>query len=148
MGRLSSLRAPLSFLADKSAWERSGHPSIAAAWVEAAADRRLLTCSVVRYELLYSTQDLSRFYALAEQLAAYRDLPITAATHRAAHAAMRELAAAGPLHHRVPLSDLLIAAAAQEAGVPVVHCDAHFDRIATVLAVESRWLVDPAPPGG
>ncbi len=63
----------------------------------------LMTCSVVRYELQYSTQDLAAFDALGVQLAAFGDLPVTASTHRAAHAAMRELAAAGPLLHRVPL---------------------------------------------
>ncbi len=100
-----------------------------------------MTCSVVRYELQYSTQDLAAFDALGAQLAAFGDLPVTASTHRAAYAAMRELAAAGPLLHRVPLPDLLIAATAAEAGVAVVHCDAHFDRLATVLPFESHWLV-------
>lgn len=146
MGPIDAVVGP--FLADKSAWERSRRVEVGEAWRRALDENRVLTCSIVRYEVLYSAREVTEFDAISERMAAYRDLPITAATHRAAHAAMRELAAAGPLHHRVPLSDLLIAAAAQEAGVPVVHCDAHFDRIATVLAVESRWLVDPAPPGG
>lgn len=131
------------FLADKSAWERSQRPAVAEAWLRALGESRILTCSIVRYEVLYSARDLVEFDAISTGMAAYRDLAITASTHRAAHAAMRELAATGPLHHRVPLSDLLIAAAASEAGVAVVHCDAHFDRIATVMPVESRWLVPP-----
>lgn len=144
---MGSLSAPFPFLVDKSAWERRNHPSIDDAWRAAVRDGRLLTCSVTRYELLFSAQDLAGFDALADRLAYFRDLPITASTHRAALSAMRELAAAGPLHHRVPLSDLLIAAAAAEAGVAVVHCDAHFDRIATVMPVESRWLVPPEELG-
>jgi predicted nucleic acid-binding protein len=44
----------------------------------------------------------------------------------------------------VKFPDLLIAAAAQDAALGVLHYDAHFDRLATVLSFESRWL---APPG-
>jgi len=65
--------------------------------------------------------------------------PFPASVQRAAMAAMRELAARG--EHRVNLSDLLIAAAAQEAGVGVLHCDGDFDLLATALAFESRWLL-------
>lgn len=140
MGRLS---LPVAFLADKSAWERSNHPLVREEWLDAVEERRVLICSVVRYELQYSARDLQGFDALGSDLAIFRDLPVTAPTHRAAHAAMRELAASGPLHHRVPLPDLLIAATAAEAGVAVVHCDAHFDRLATVLPFESSWLVPP-----
>lgn len=52
---------------------------------------------------------------------------------------MRDLAQRG--QHRVKLSDLLIAAAAQEASVGVLHCDADFDLLATALSFDSRWLV-------
>jgi predicted nucleic acid-binding protein len=38
----------------------------------------------------------------------------------------------------------LIAAAAQEAGVGVLHYDRHYDRLAKVLNFESVWI---APPG-
>ncbi|MDQ6803433.1 MAG: hypothetical protein M3065_00380 [Actinomycetota bacterium] len=41
---------------------------------------------------------------------------------------------------QIPLGDVL----AQEAGVGVIHYDRDFDRLAGVLAFESRWL---APPG-
>jgi predicted nucleic acid-binding protein len=44
----------------------------------------------------------------------------------------------------VKFPDLLIAAAAQDAALSVLHYDAHFDRLADVLSFESRWL---APPG-
>jgi hypothetical protein len=40
--------------------------------------------------------------------------------------------------------DLLVAAAAQDAGLGVLHYDAGFDVLATVLDFESRWI---APAG-
>lgn len=133
------------FLADKSAWERQGHASVRAAWDRAVHESRIVTCAAVRYEILYSARDAEEYDAISAVLAAFRDLPLTASIHRAALGAMRELSATGPLHHRVPLPDLLIGAAAADAGVAVVHCDAHFDRIAAVLGFESRWLVPPSP---
>ena len=37
--------------------------------------------------------------------------------------------------------DLLIAAAAESAGVPVLHCDADFDRIAAITGQPTRWAL-------
>ena len=98
----------------------------------------------MRLELLYTAADLSAFDAVARDQATLRDVPVTASVQRAATTAMRELAEQGPLHHRVPVADLLIAAAAQEASVGVLHYDRHYDRLAKVLSFESRWL---APAG-
>jgi len=41
----------------------------------------------------------------------------------------------------VPITDALIAATAAERGVGVLHYDEHFDRLASVLEFESRWIV-------
>jgi predicted nucleic acid-binding protein len=62
----------------------------------------------------------------------------------AAVTAMRELSRLGGLHHRVQMADVVIAACAQEAGMGVLHYDAHFDRLAEVMEFESRWI---APAG-
>lgn len=96
---------------------------------------------VVKLELLYSTRDRMEFAHLERRLDDMREAPLDRVVVRTAVAAMRELAALGPLHHRVPITDVLIAAAAAERGVGVLHYDEHFDRIASVLGVESRWIV-------
>jgi len=44
-------------------------------------------------------------------------------------------------HRRVPPVDLLVAASAEAAGVPLVHYDRDYERIAAVSSVEQRWLV-------
>jgi predicted nucleic acid-binding protein len=79
------------------------------------------------------------------RLAELREAPLTKGAIQAARSAIAELAEAGPLHHRAPVADLLIAAAAAEKGVGVLHCDRHFDRLAGVLGFESRWLLREAP---
>jgi predicted nucleic acid-binding protein len=128
-------------LADKSAWERASDPTVSAEWADALVAGRVVTCLPVRYELLYSARDAESFMALESRLAALRDFALTASIQRTAMAAQRDLAELGPLHHRVPLPDLLIAAVAQEHGLVVVHEDRHFDTIQRVLAFAAHWLL-------
>jgi predicted nucleic acid-binding protein len=129
-------------LADKSAWERSGHPTVLEGWRQALRTQRICSCMVVRYELLYSARDASEFSATESYLSLLRDIPVTISVQRAALGAMRALAERGL--HRVPLPDLLVAAAAESAGLDVVHYDRHFDVLTEVLDFGSRWL---APSG-
>jgi predicted nucleic acid-binding protein len=96
---------------------------------------------VVKLSLLYSAPDQLELARLERQLGDMREAPLDRVVARTAVATLRELAALGPLHHRVPITDVLIAAAAAERGVGVLHYDEHFDRIAAVLGVESRWIV-------
>ena len=127
------------FIADTSAHHRAGEARVRDSWIAAYEQGVLLTCLVVRFELLYSARSVDEFEETERNLADLRDIPITVSVQRAAMAAMRELAARG--EHRVKLSDLLVAAAAQEAGVGVLHCDGDYDLLATALAFESRWLL-------
>ena len=78
----------------------------------------------VRLGLLYSTRDRREFAAVEQRLDDMREVPLDRSALRTAVAAMRNLAAIGPLHHRVPITDALIAAAATERGVGVLHYDA------------------------
>ena len=58
---------------------------------------------------------------------------------------MQELAQRSSLGHRaVKHQDLLIAAAAEAAGLPVLHYDQDFERIAAVTGQPVEWL---APRG-
>ena len=66
-------------------------------------------------------------------LDALREVPIGDRVWRRATDVLQLLAEAGPLHHRsVPVPDLLIAAAAELAELPVLHYDRHFEIIAAV----------------
>lgn len=127
------------FIADTSAHHRAGDVRVRDEWIAAYEQGVLLTCLVVRFELLYSARNAEEFEEIERNLADLREVPITVSVQRAAMAAMRKLAA--HWEHRVRLSDLLIAGAVQEAGAGVLHCDPDFDLLATALAFESRWLV-------
>ena len=145
---MARARAPYGggvFIADTSAWARAHDHRVRRTWLAALGNRQIATCPLVKLELLYSTRSELDFDELAEHLAHLRDVPITRSVTNAALAAFRDLAAAGPLFHRsVKLPDLLIAAAAADVSVGVLHYDAHFDRLARVLPFESRWI---APSG-
>lgn len=129
------------YIADTSAWAHAAHARVRKRWSEALRNGQILSSPIVRLELLYSTRDGDAFDRLAGDLAQLRDVPLTRSVTNAAQQAFRELAHVSPLYHRsVKIPDLLVAAAAQDAGVGVLHYDEDFDALATVLEFESRWI--------
>jgi predicted nucleic acid-binding protein len=131
-------------IADTSAWSRASHPLIRDLWAAALRGRQIATCSIVMLELLYSARNAREFTIIEAEQALLRDVPVAGSAQRAAIGALRDLASDGPGQHRVPLADALIAAAAQDAGVDVLHYDHHYDRLAQALHFRSVWI---APPG-
>ncbi|HWB69460.1 MAG TPA: hypothetical protein VG518_05740 [Solirubrobacterales bacterium] len=64
---------------------------------------------------------------------------------RAVVSLMRELAAGGSHGaHRYPLTDLTVAAAAQDAGIGILHFDQHLERLGDHLGVGAFWIGHPA----
>ena len=131
-------------IADTSVRQRTNHPALREPWAAAIRAGSVATCSIVTLELLYSARDAAAVHRLETVQAALRDVPLTLSVQRAAIGALRTLADRGPLHHRIPAADALIAAAAQDAGIGVLHYDEDFDRLAEVMSFESRWI---APRG-
>jgi predicted nucleic acid-binding protein len=54
---------------------------------------------------------------------------------------LQDLLAASGDHRRVPPVDLLIATTAEQAGVPLIHYDRDYERIAGVSTLQHHWLV-------
>ena len=138
----------MAALADTSAWVWSRKPSYS--HLRQAFDERLLagsiaTCAMVKLELLYSTRSASEFRERRAQLDLLDNCPIGEGQWSRALDVMNALADAGGLHHRaVKWADLLIAAAAEAAGVAVLHYDEDYARIAVVTRQPIEWL---APQG-
>lgn len=133
-------------IADLSAINRADHPSVCQEVADAFNARQIVTCTVVTLEVLYSARNREELEDFEATQAMLRDIPMTDSIHRAALTAIRELARHGAGRHRVPVADVLIAAAAQEAGVGVLHYDRHFDRLAEVLHFRSVWLAPAGSP--
>ena len=105
-------------------------------------DGEVGTCDAVRLELLYSARNISEFREITHELDALQTMPIGETEWRRALDVYEALAARGGAHQRqVKHLDLLIAAAAESADVPVLHCDADFDRIAKVTGQPTRWAL-------
>lgn len=128
---------PLVF--DTSAWNRQHDPSVRARWYATAESDLLAVCPVVALELLASARDEQKFTDLDWTLAELQQAPVTRGAGTAAIGASRELRG----ERRIPAADYLIAAAAAERGVGVLHYDHHFDLLCRVLGIESVWVAKP-----
>lgn len=96
---------------------------------------------MVVLELLRSARDESSFVALRDGLDELLDLPIRRGEWDRAADVMHALLERHPLgHRRVALADLLIAAAAESAEVPVLHYDRDFELIAGVTGQPVRAI--------
>lgn len=101
----------------------------------------MLTCMPVLMELLYSAQRPHDFHYMRREYGALTTCPIGPPEWDRAVEIYGLLADRGPLHQRqVGHADLLIAAAAEAAGVPVLHYDGDFDLITEVSGIDTRWV--------
>ena len=102
---------------------------------------QIATCDMVRLELLYSTRNATEFASLRTELDALPDCPIGIEQWARALDVYERLAHQGGLHHRaVPHPDLLIAAAAETAGITVLHYDEDYDRISAITGQHVQRL--------
>ena len=101
----------------------------------------IATCDPVKFELLWIERDASAIAARRDELDALRTVASGERVWRRALDVLELLAARGRLHHRqVRMPDLLIAAAAERAELPLLHYDRHFEVIASVTGQEVRAL--------
>lgn len=129
-----------TLLVDTSAWHRRRTPAVAE---RLKLDlHRMATTEPVRLEVLYSARDADEYDALVDELDGLILVPCQRSALLRALEVQRLLAGQGPLHHRsVKIGDLMIAAAAEIAGIAVVHYDEDYDRIAGVTGQMVEWIV-------
>lgn len=129
-------------LADTSAWTASRRQAEQErAFGERLAAGEIATCDAVMMELLRGTRDAAELERRRADLDVLRRCPISERVWRRAMDVMHALAEHGPFHHRrPPLVDLLVAAAAEAAEVPVLHYDRHFELIAEVTGQPVRAI--------
>lgn len=130
-----------------SAWARLGAPSLPAerrddiaGWIASGA---VATCLPFLLEAGYSARSAADHAQLLTRLGALPRVEVDEHVTELAVEAQAALARMG--HHRVPPSDLVIAACAHASGRGVLHYDHDFDRVAehTALRFESVWLAEP-----
>jgi predicted nucleic acid-binding protein len=102
-------------------------------------DGLIATCAIVDLEVLYSSRNLREYEGVLDERRSLDSAPITRNVMEKAIELQHELARRG--HHRLTIPDLVISAAAQAAGLVVLHYDADFERIAAAGGADNEWVV-------
>ena len=135
-------------LADTSAWSASRRDaSVRGDFDARVVNGDIATAPMVKLELLHSARNPREFAEMQAELDALPECRIEGAEWVRAIDVYHELCRRGPgndAHRAVSHPDLLIAAAAEAAGVPLLHYDGDYDAIAAVTGQPTRWL---APRG-
>ncbi|HEX6454996.1 MAG TPA: PIN domain-containing protein [Solirubrobacterales bacterium] len=132
-------------LADTSAWTQARRDASARKLLLGAIERGdVHWCWPVRYELMVDARGQDDIAAVERSLEGLREVPVDRSVQRTVFSMMREMAASGSHgSHRFPLTDLTVAAAAQGAGLEILHFDRHFERLSTQLGVAAYWISSP-----
>lgn len=137
------------YLADTSAWavaqRRNAAPELRETFGRLLVGGEIATCGPVKWELLHSTNNAAEFRARRDDLEALDQAALDEADWRRALDVCQGLAEQGSaLHRAVKLPDALVAAAAERAGLAVLHYDKDFELIAAVTGQPCEWI---APRG-
>ena len=133
-------------LADTSAWMRARRDPKARDLLLAAIERDdVCWCWPVRYELMADARGSDGIAAVERTLEGLREIAVDRNVQRMVLATMRDLAAAGSHGaHRYPLTDLVVAAAAGDSAVGIVHFDQHLERLGDHLGADAHWISRPS----
>ncbi|MGO9155570.1 PIN domain nuclease [Mycobacterium sp.] len=129
----------LRFLLDTSVVKRLGRSEVRQVVEPLAIAGELARASICDLEVGYSARNAEEWDRLVGALDAFELVDSTAAHQRRALQVQRLLAQRSQRGRKIP--DLLIAAAAEELGIAVLHYDADFDLIASVTGQRCQWVV-------
>jgi predicted nucleic acid-binding protein len=122
-------------------WARDRRFPVLASWFNTQVKAgRVLLCDLVALELIRLAPNASRAKEVATRLDALESIPMRTELWQRARESQALLSANGD-HRRVPPVDLLIGAAAEQAGVPLIHYDRDYERLAQVSALQQHWFV-------
>lgn len=132
-------------LADTSVWAQKSHPLLRDWFASAVEAGEIAGCDMIALELLHSARNPAEFALVEEGLRGLPWVEADAADWLRARDVYRVLGRRPGMPQRsVKHPDLLIAAAAERAGLTVVHYDADYDVIAEITGQQVRWV---APRG-
>jgi predicted nucleic acid-binding protein len=132
-------------LVDTSAWIVAGRvPEARELLLDAVGRGQVSWCWPVRYELSIDARGPDGIAAVDRTLEGLREIAVDRAVQARVLSVMRELASTGSHGaHRLPLTDLTVAVAAQAAGLDVLHHDRHFERLGDLLGIRTPWITRP-----
>jgi predicted nucleic acid-binding protein len=129
------------YLIDKSALARMPLEAVQSRLGPIIESGEAATCAIIDLEVLFSTRNHAEHERVRQRRSfAYQSVPITEEILRRAIKIQSELARTG--RHRVPIPDLIIAAAAEAAGLTLLHYDRDYDLIAEITHQPVEWVVE------
>lgn len=129
----------MPYLIDKSALAHMEHPRVRARVAPIIESGEAATCAIIDLEVLYSTRNHTEHRRTrARREFAYQRVVLTDGIFRRAIEVQGLLSQNG--RHRLPIPDLIIAAAAESARMTVLHYDSDFDTIAAVTNQDVEWV--------
>jgi hypothetical protein len=132
-------------LADTSVWARKAHPLVRDWFAAAIETGEIAGCDMIGLELLHSARNPAEFALIEDGLRGLSWVEPHAADWLRAREVYRVLGGRpGMTQRSVKHPDLLIAAAAERAGLTLVHYDADYEAIAEITGQSVRWA---APRG-
>ncbi len=115
-------------------------PSVQARLVPILETGQAASCAIVDLEVLYSVRSAEDHERTRQRRRlAYEHVELNDAVFEQAMDTQGELAKSG--RHRIPIPDLIIAAAAESARLTVLHYDHDYDVIAEVTGQAMEWVV-------
>lgn len=127
-------------LADTSALARLHHDDVAARINPLFLGGQVATCAIVDLEVLRAARNAAEHEEMWLDRQLLPRAPIDERCADRAAEVQGALAAQGQ-HRGMPIADLLIAAAAERAGLTVLHYDRDFERIAAITGQPTEWVV-------
>lgn len=129
----------LTHLLDTSVVSRLGRPEVRVVIEPLAHAGRLGRAGITDLEVGYGSRNAREWDQDMADLSVFELVETTAAHLRRARQVQRLLASRSQRGRKVP--DLLIAAAAEQAALTLVHYDSDFDLIAKVTGQPCQWVV-------
>lgn len=129
------------YLVDKSALARMPLEPVRSRLAPIIEAGEAATCAIIDLEVLYSARNHQDHERIRQRRSlAYHTVPVTEAILQRAIEIQGELARSG--RHRVPIPDLIIAAAAESSGLTLLHYDHDYDMVAEVTRQPAEWVVE------
>ncbi|MFH2009320.1 MAG: PIN domain nuclease [bacterium] len=129
------------YLVDKSALARMIHEPVRERLAPIIEAGEAAACAIIELEVLFSAQNHEDHQRIRRRRRlAYEQVELTEQIFDRAIAVQAELAKKS--RHRLPIPDLIIAAAAEASSLTVLHYDQDYDRIAEVTGQDMEWVVE------
>ena len=129
----------LTHLLDTSVLTRLARTPIREVVEPIASDGRAARAGITDLEIGFSAQNAQEWDTLTQSLSELELVETTAGHMRRARQTQRLLADRGLQGRKIP--DLLIAAAAEQEQLTLLHYDSDFDHIAAVTGLRCEWVV-------